>query len=101
MIHENDETFFVNLSNAQGLTIVDGQGVGTIANDDGPPALSVAIADKAITEGDVGGKTLTMTLTVSLSATTSQPVTVSYATAEAGGLGSRRRMSTMWRTPGS
>ena len=34
---EADETFFVNLSNASGATIGDGQGVGTILNDDGSP----------------------------------------------------------------
>jgi len=70
----------VSLSNPQGLTILDGEGLGTIVNDDGPPELS--IADKAITEGDAGTKT--MTLTVSLSATTYLPVSVSYATAAAG-----------------
>jgi hypothetical protein len=32
---EKDEKFFVNLSGAVGGTIADGQGVGTIANDDG------------------------------------------------------------------
>jgi subtilisin-like proprotein convertase family protein len=32
---EPDETFFVNLSNASGATISDGQGIGTIVNDDG------------------------------------------------------------------
>jgi Ca2+-binding RTX toxin-like protein len=31
---EADETFFVNLSNAVGATIVDSQGLGTITNDD-------------------------------------------------------------------
>jgi hypothetical protein len=31
---EPDETFFVNLSNASGATIADGQGLGTIVNDD-------------------------------------------------------------------
>jgi hypothetical protein len=34
---EPDETFFVNLSNALGATIADGQGMGTIVNDDLPP----------------------------------------------------------------
>ena len=77
---ELDETFVVSLSNPQGLTILNGEGLGTIVNDDGPPELS--IADKAITEGDAGTKT--MTLTVSLSATTYLPVSVSYATAAAG-----------------
>ncbi|HEU5240297.1 MAG TPA: Ig-like domain-containing protein, partial [Pyrinomonadaceae bacterium] len=31
---ENDETFFINLSNATGATIAHSQGVGTIQNDD-------------------------------------------------------------------
>jgi hypothetical protein len=34
---ENDETFFVNLTNPSGATIGDNQGLGTIRNDDGPP----------------------------------------------------------------
>jgi hypothetical protein len=29
-----DETFFVNLSNAGNAAIADGQGLGTITNDD-------------------------------------------------------------------
>src|SRR5262245_32994435 len=33
--NEPDETFFVNLSGAINADIVDGQGVGTIINDDG------------------------------------------------------------------
>jgi len=33
---EADETFFVNLANATGATILDAQGQGTILNDDGP-----------------------------------------------------------------
>ncbi len=32
---EANETFFVNLSNVAGATISDGQGQGTIQNDDG------------------------------------------------------------------
>ncbi len=31
---EPNETFFVNVSNVTGATVVDGQGVGTITNDD-------------------------------------------------------------------
>src|SRR5207249_1544242 len=34
---EPDETFFVNLSGASNATIADGQGVGTIDNDDHAP----------------------------------------------------------------
>jgi len=33
-VNESDETFFVNLSNPTNATIADGQGVGTILNDD-------------------------------------------------------------------
>lgn len=36
---EPDETFFVNLANPTGGTIVDSQAVGTIQNDDQPPVL--------------------------------------------------------------
>jgi predicted extracellular nuclease len=31
---EDDETFFVNVTNVTGATLVDGQGVGTLVNDD-------------------------------------------------------------------
>ncbi len=34
---EADETFFVNLSNPVNVTLLDGQGIGTILNDDGAP----------------------------------------------------------------
>ena len=38
---ETTETFFVNLSTPSGATILDGQGLGTITNDDGaPPAVT-------------------------------------------------------------
>jgi hypothetical protein len=35
-VGENDETFFVNLSNPTNAGVVDNQGLGTILNDDGP-----------------------------------------------------------------
>jgi uncharacterized protein len=35
---ELDETFFVNVTNVTGATVGDGQGVGTLVNDDAPPA---------------------------------------------------------------
>jgi predicted extracellular nuclease len=38
MSFEPNETFFVNISNVTNATILDGQGVGTITNDDCPPA---------------------------------------------------------------
>src|SRR6266508_3674063 len=51
-IDEEDETYFVNLSSPVNATIVDGQGLGTITDDDGFPALS--IGDATVTEGNSG-----------------------------------------------
>lgn len=54
-IVENDETFFLNLSNLQtnssNVTLEDNQGVGTIENDD---EAKISIEDVTITEGDNG-----------------------------------------------
>ncbi len=53
-IHERDETFFVNLNNALGANIFDGQAVGTIVNDDQIPQIVIhdmAIVEDATTEG--------------------------------------------------
>ncbi|OQP77188.1 hemagglutinin [Xanthomonas phaseoli pv. syngonii LMG 9055] len=77
---EPDETFFVNVSNVTGATVSDGQGLGTIVNDDAQPALS--IDDVSVNEGNSG--TTTATFTVSLSAASGQTVTVNYATAADG-----------------
>ncbi len=41
---EPDETFTVNLSNAVGATLADGQGLGTISDDDAPPLLGLELA---------------------------------------------------------
>ena len=62
---EANETFNVLLSSAtNGATISDGQGVGTITNDDAaaPVAGSVKINDVVITEGDAG-KIVSFTIT--------------------------------------
>lgn len=60
---ESDETFFVNLTNVIGATLTDGQGIGTIQNDDFP---TLTINDVSQNESDSG--TTTFTFTVSLSA---------------------------------
>ena len=77
---EGDETFSFNLGNPTGATIADGQGVGTIANDDSagtvPPQISVP--DASVVEGDNGQKSLTFN--VFLSAATTGPVTFDIAT---------------------
>jgi Calx-beta domain/RTX calcium-binding nonapeptide repeat (4 copies) len=78
MTFEPDETFFVDLSNPQNATIADGQGMGTIVNDD--PLPSISIADLAEFEGNAG--TTSFVFTASLSDPSSQTITVDFATAD-------------------
>lgn len=74
---EPDETVHVNLSNPVGGSLIDGTATGTILNDDTRPAL--AIGDITIVEG-TGGITHAE-LTVSLSAASSETITVRFETA--------------------
>ena len=76
-LDEIDETFFANLTDPANATIADGQGVGTITDDDNPPSLS--IGDVTVTEGQSG--TVGAIFTATLSAPSSRVVTVDYATA--------------------
>jgi len=78
LIDEYDEYFYVNLSNPTVGVITDGQGVGTILDNDPPPTLS--INDVSITEGRRGTKL--MTFTVTLTGLTEKWVSVNYATAD-------------------
>jgi len=71
---EGNETLKINLSGATGGKIADRLGIGTIANDDA----TITIANATVTEGNSGASELAFT--VSLSAATSGPVTVAYAT---------------------
>ena len=75
---ENNETFWVSLSNPTGGMIADGLGGGTITDDDGPP--SVSVNDVTVAEGDAG--TTTETFSVSLSTVSGKTVTVDYATSD-------------------
>jgi hypothetical protein len=75
---ENNETFFLNLSNPNNATIADGQGVGTILNDDNaPPTVTVPagpldgiedtdlpINNLSFNDADAGQAAVTVTLTV-------------------------------------
>ena len=74
-LDEIDETYFVNLSAPVNATIGDGQGVGTINDNDGP---SISIDDATVAEGDVG--TVNADFDVTLSAPSPQAVSVQYAT---------------------
>lgn len=76
-VAEPNETFQVSLSQAAGAIIGDGQGVGTIVDDE-PHFLT--IDDVAMREGRYG--TRTFVFTVMLSATSNAPVTVNYDTAD-------------------
>jgi probable HAF family extracellular repeat protein len=73
---EPNETFSVNLSGATNATIADGQGVGTILDDE--PRISISDVTKY--EGKKGQTTL-FVFTVTLSAAYDQPVTMSFRTA--------------------
>ena len=72
---EPNETFVVNLSAPTNATLADGQGIGTILDDE--PRIS--INDVAVTEGNTG--TVNATFTVSLSVAYDVAVTVHYQTA--------------------
>jgi uncharacterized protein (TIGR03437 family) len=76
---EPDETFFVNVTNVSGANVTDGQGLGTIQNDDLP---TLSINDVAQAEGNAG--TSVMTFTVTLNGTSRTTVSVNYATADSG-----------------
>ena len=78
LLDEANETYFVNLTSPVNATIADGQGLGTITDDDPPPELS--IDDVTVTEGNSG--TTNATFTVSLSAASGRAVSVNYATAD-------------------
>jgi hypothetical protein len=74
-IAEANETFFFNLSAPSNATIADGQGMGTIMDDE--PHIS--ISDVSMKEGKKG-QTTGFTFTVTLSAAYDQAVTVSFRT---------------------
>jgi uncharacterized protein YhjY with autotransporter beta-barrel domain len=77
-LNEPSETFFVNVTNVVNAVVVDGQGVGTIVNDDPVPSLS--IDDVTVVEGNSG--ITNAVFTVALGAPSGQTVSVNYATAD-------------------
>ncbi len=72
---EPSETFAVNLTGPTNATIADGQGVGTITDDE--PRISIGDVTRA--EGKKNQTTL-FTFTVTLSVAYDQPVTMSFQT---------------------
>ena len=78
LLNEPTENFFVNVTNVVNAVVIDGQGLGTITNDDPLPSLS--INDVAVVEGNAG--TSNAVFTVTLNAASGQTVSVNYATAD-------------------
>jgi Calx-beta domain/FG-GAP-like repeat len=76
-IDELDKTFAINLSGATNATIDPPQTVMLIRDDDGP---NISINDVSVAEGDTGTRNATFTIT--LSATSPQPVGVVYITSD-------------------
>jgi 6-phosphogluconolactonase (cycloisomerase 2 family) len=76
--YEANETFQLHLTNAANAALIDGQGIGTLTNDDSQPSLS--INDVTLAEGNSG--TTAFGFTVSLSAASGVPTTVVYSTAD-------------------
>jgi hypothetical protein len=83
-LFEPDETFSVQLSNPRPIgaliVLADDIGIGTIVNNDVAPPPSISISDISRREGRSG--TTYFTFTVALSAPSTVPVTVNYATAD-------------------
>lgn len=75
---EDDETFFVDLTNTVNAGIADNRGVATILDDDRSPSL--AITNAFVTEGDSG--TQMLSFVVILSEPSQRTITVEYATAD-------------------
>ena len=82
-LDEQNETFFLELSGATGATIDDGEGVGTIQDDDSPPVVQ-APSTLSVPEGQDGDTTVA-TVEVTLSAPSGQQVVVDWATANGTG----------------
>ncbi|MFO0147383.1 MAG: beta strand repeat-containing protein, partial [Microcystis sp.] len=77
---ENNETFFVNLSNLQAngrnVTITDNQGQGTINDDDSTVTSQLSINDITVVEGQNSSAILTVTV----NNPNPQQITVNYTT---------------------
>ena len=61
-VDEQQETFFLDISNVQNAIVGTSRGTGFINDDDGP---TISINDVTVTEGNAGTKAATFTLTLS------------------------------------
>ncbi len=62
LVPEANETFQVNVTNVTGATVADGQGIGTIIDND---ATHLSIADVTKNEGNAGSTTFAFTVSLS------------------------------------
>ena len=79
-IDEADETFFLKLTGATGVTIADATAVGTITDNDAPPTVAIGTTD-SVPEGQ-SGDTSFASVHVTLSAASGRQVAVDWATAD-------------------
>jgi large repetitive protein len=77
-LNEANETFFVNVTSVTNAVVVDGQGVGTITNDDPLPTISTS--NISVVEGNSG--TTNAVVTVTLNTASGRTVTVNYQTGD-------------------
>jgi len=95
---EGDETFRVLLSNAQGATVVDPEGIGLILDDEA----RLAISDESLAEGDTGSQDILFT--VSLDPASTHEVRVDFTTEEVtatSGIDFEPASGTLTFTPGT
>jgi hypothetical protein len=83
-LDESNETFFLRLSDPIGATLADGEGKGTITDDDVPPSLS-SVATASVPEGNTGDSPFA-SIDVTLSAPSGRQVSVDYGTIDGSAL---------------
>jgi hypothetical protein len=79
-LDESNETFFLRLSAPIGATIGDGEGKGTITDNDAPPSVS-SVATATVPEGN-SGDTFFASVDVTLSVPSGRMVSVDYTTVD-------------------
>lgn len=80
---ESEENFFINLSNPTNVTIADGQGIGTIFDDDNPGKLQFSASSSSVSEA-AGAATIFVSRTNGSAGTVTVDYTTSNGTATAG-----------------
>ncbi|MBL0040536.1 MAG: hypothetical protein IPP28_05700 [Xanthomonadales bacterium] len=81
IVFEADENFVVNVTNVVNAVVVDGQGTGTIQNDDAEPTLTATPANAgSVNEGNAG--TTPVSITYTLSGPAQDDLTIDLHTAD-------------------